>query len=78
MLEFFDPSVNNTDVTLAEFVEAEISRIAPTFNYRGQVYESTILESNATTLSGNPAHKLIWEERLLDPDDASAANRIRN
>jgi len=72
---FFDLSINNTEVTLAQFVETQIQSLKEPIMIGGEQFnEVTILESNATTTLNNyTAHKVVWEDRTLMADDPSTA-----
>jgi hypothetical protein len=66
---FHDPSINNTEITLEDFVQREIEQIQQGLDLREEkLSDSSILQSNRTTLGSNnlAAHKIVYTTRILD------------
>ena len=70
---FHDLSINNTEITLEDFVQREIEQIQQGLDLGEEKFsDSSILQSNRTTLESNnlAAHKIVYTTRILDdPND---------
>lgn len=70
---FHDLSLNNTEITLEDFVQREIKHIQQGLDLGEEKFsDSSILQSNRTTLGSSnlAAHKIVYTTRILDdPND---------